>query len=124
MNMKKTEFEKSMEYMLELLHDEWSMSGKTKTNVLMDKDEIDKAFPIFAFYIRDMQSYVDSDDITFKESMVYSKEAFVALRLLKKMKKASEKEKGTHVLVPLDKEELNTFKEIILLDYIEHCYVK
>lgn len=75
MNMKKTEIEKSMEHMLELLHDEWSMSGKTKENVLMDKDEIDKAFPIFAFYIRDMQSYVDSDDITFKESMVYSKEA-------------------------------------------------
>lgn len=108
---------KDMEYLVKLLHKEWERSGKTKAAVtvrLVDVAEIESRM---ARVIQDKQKQLDNEELTFKQSMELSKNNFVLLRLVKKVKKAEEKtvKKGLDVefIVELDKEEYKLFKEII-----------
>lgn len=111
------EVRKDMEYLVKLLHKEWERSGKTKAAVtvrLVDVPEIEKRM---AGVIADKQKQLENEELTFKQSMELSKNNFVLLRLVKKVKKAEEKtvKKGldTEFLVELDKEEYKLFVEIV-----------
>lgn len=111
------EVRKDMEYLVKLLHKEWERSGKTKAAVtvrLVDVPEIKKRM---AGVIADKQKYLENEELTFKQSMELSKNNFVLLRLVKKVKKAEEKtvKKGldTKFSVELDKEEYKLFVDIV-----------
>lgn len=111
------EVRKDMEYLVKLLHKEWERSGKTKAAVtvrLVDVPEIEKRM---AGVIADKQKHLENEELTFKQSMELSKNNFVLLRLVKKVKKAEEKtvKKGldTEFLVELDKEEYKLFVDIV-----------
>uniref|UniRef100_UPI0040562A47 hypothetical protein n=1 Tax=Agathobacter sp. TaxID=2021311 RepID=UPI0040562A47 len=108
---------KDMEYLVKLLHKEWERSGKTKAAVtvrLVDVPEIEKRM---AGVIADKQKHLENEELTFKQSMELSKNNFVLLRLVKKVKKAEEKtvKKGldTEFSVELDKEEYKLFVDIV-----------
>jgi hypothetical protein len=111
------EVRKDMEYLVKLLHKEWERSGKTKAAVtvrLVDVPEIEKRM---AGVIADKQKHLENEELTFKQSMELSKNNFVLLRLVKKVKKAEEKtmKKGldTEFSVELDKEEYKLFVDIV-----------
>ena len=111
------EVRKDMEYLVKLLHKEWERSGKTKAAVtvrLVDVPEIEKRM---AGVIADKQKLLENEELTFKQSMELSKNNFVLLRLVKKVKKAEEKtmKKGldTEFSVELDKEEYKLFVDIV-----------
>ena len=111
------EVRKDMEYLVKLLHREWERSGKTKAAVtvrLVDVPEIEKRM---AGVIADKQKHLENEELTFKQSMELSKNNFVLLRLVKKVKKAEEKtmKKGldTEFSVELDKEEYKLFVDIV-----------
>lgn len=111
------EVRKDMEYLVKLLHKEWERSGKTKATVtvrLVDVPEIEKRM---AGVIADKQKHLENEELTFKQSMELSKNNFVLLRLVKKVKKAEEKtmKKGldTEFSVELDKEEYKLFVDIV-----------
>lgn len=111
------EVRKDMEYLVKLLHKEWERSGKTRAAVtvrLVDVPEIEKRM---AGVIADKQKHLENEELTFKQSMELSKNNFVLLRLVKKVKKAEEKtmKKGldTEFSVELDKEEYKLFVDIV-----------
>ena len=111
------EVRKDMEYLVKLLHKEWERSGKTKAAVtvrLVDVPEIEKRM---AGVIAEKQKMLENEELTFKQSMELSKNNFVLLRLVKKVKKAEEKtvKKGldTEFSVELDKEEYKLFVDIV-----------
>ena len=111
------EVRKDMEYLVKLLHKEWERSGKTKAVVtvhLVDVPEIEKRM---AGVIADKQKHLENEELTFKQSMELSKNNFVLIRLVKKVKKAEEKtmKKGldTEFSVELDKEEYKLFVDIV-----------
>ncbi|MCM1160730.1 MAG: hypothetical protein NC412_05860 [Roseburia sp.] len=112
--MKKTEMEKSMEQMLKLLHDEWSRTGRSKAEVFISKKDAEKLSLVITEATLVLQSCVDAEDVTFKESLQYSKEAFIHFRIAKKVNKACEKAAVENVVITLDKEELARFKELAL----------
>jgi len=108
---------KDMEYLVKLLHKEWERSGKTKAEVTVKLVDVREIESRMAKVIQDKQKQLDNEELTFKQSMELSKNNFVLLRLVKKVKKAEEKtvKKGLDVefTVELDKEEYKLFKEII-----------
>ena len=111
------EVRKDMEYLVKLLHKEWERSGKTKAAVtvqLMDVPEIEQRM---AKVIQDKQKQLENEELSFKQSMELSKNNFVLLRLIKKIKKAEEKtvKKGLDMefSVELDKEEYKLFVDIV-----------
>ena len=108
---------KDMEYLVKLLHKEWERSGKTRAEVtvkLVDVPEIENRM---AKVIKEKQKQLENEELTFKQSMELSKNNFVLLRLIKKVKKAEEKnvKKGLDMdfAVELDKEEYKLFVDII-----------
>ena len=111
------EVRKDMEYLVKLLHKEWERSGKTKAEVTVKLVDVREIESRMAKVIQDKQKQLDNEELTFKQSMELSKNNFVLLRLVKKVKKAEEKtvKKGLDVefTVELDKEEYKLFKEII-----------
>lgn len=111
------EVRKDMEYLVKLLHREWERSGKTKAAVtvqLMDVPEIEQRM---AKVIQDKKKQLENEELSFKQSMELSKNNFVLLRLIKKIKKAEEKtvKKGLDMefSVELDKEEYKLFVDIV-----------
>ena len=123
--MKKTEYDKSMEQMLRMLHDEWSRTGKTKAEVFLTKKDAEMMGAVITDEIKMLHILVDNEEVSFKESLQYSKEAFIYLRIAKKLKKAYEKTAEENVVMALDKEELARFKELALeggVRYWERAY--
>lgn len=108
---------KDMEYLVKLLHKEWERSGKTKAEVTVKLVDVTEIESRMAKVIQGKQKQLDNAELTFKQSMELSKNNFVLLRLVKKLKKAEERtvKKGLDVefTVELDKEEYKLFKEII-----------
>lgn len=106
-----------MEYLVKLLHKEWERSGKTKAQVTVSLSDVGEVKKRMAGVIAEKQKQLENDELTFKQSMELSKQNFVLLRLVKKVKKAEEKtvEKAVdmELLVELDKEEYKLFVEII-----------
>ena len=111
------EVRKDMEYLVKLLHKEWERSGKTKAVVMVQLEDVSEIKKRMAGVIADKQKLLENEELTFKESMEFSKNNFVLLRLVKKVKKAEEKtvKKGldTAFSVELDKEEYKLFVDIV-----------
>lgn len=66
--------------------------------------------------IHDKQKQLENEELTFQQSMELSKQNFVLLRLVKKVKKAEEKtvkKADTEFFVELDKEEYKLFAKIV-----------
>lgn len=119
MEKKKTgkEVVKDMAYLVKMLHKEWERSGRTKAEVsvtLSDTAEVKKRF---AEVIQEKQGQLDTEGLSFRESMELSRENFVLLRVVKKIVKAEEKtnRKGIDLkfTVELDKEEYKKFFEVV-----------
>ena len=111
------EVRKDMEYLVKLLHKEWERSGKTKAVVTVQLEDVSEIKKRMAGVIADKQKLLENEELTFKESMELSKNNFVLLRLVKKVKKAEEKtmKKGLDAAfsVELDKEEYKLFVDIV-----------
>lgn len=111
------EVRKDMEYLVKLLHKEWERSGKTKAAVTVSLSDVPEIEKRMAGVIADKQKHLENEELTFKQSMELSKNNFVLLRLVKKVKKAEEKtvKKGldTEFSVELDKEEYKLFVDIV-----------
>ena len=111
------EIRKDMEYLVKLLHKEWERSGKTKAAVTVQLEDVSEIKKRMAGVIADKQKHLENEELTFKQSMELSKNNFVLLRLVKKVKKAEEKtmKKGldTEFSVELDKEEYKLFVDIV-----------
>jgi hypothetical protein len=111
------EVRKDMEYLVKLLHKEWERSGKTKAVVMVQLEDVSEIKKRMAGVIADKQKLLENEELTFKQSMELSKNNFVLLRLVKKVKKAEEKtvKKGldTAFSVELDKEEYKLFVDIV-----------
>lgn len=111
------EVRKDMEYLVKLLHKEWERSGKTKAVVMVQLEDVSEIKKRMAGVIADKQKLLENEELTFKESMELSKNNFVLLRLVKKVKKAEEKtmKKGldTAFSVELDKEEYKLFVDSV-----------
>ena len=108
--MKKAE--KSMEQMVKMLHEEWSRTGKTKAEVFLTKKDAEMMGAVITDEIKMLHIFVDNEEVLFKESLQYSKEAFIYLRIAKKLKKAYEKTAEDKIVMALDKEELARRKEL------------
>lgn len=108
---------KDMEYLVKMLHREWERSGRTKAEVTVQLADVPEIERRMAKVIRDKQRQLDKEELTFKESMELSKNNFVLLRLVKKVKKAEEKtaKRGLDLeyTVELDKEEYKLFVDIV-----------
>lgn len=111
------EIAEDMEHLVKLLHKEWERSGRTKALVtirLFDAAEVKKRM---AGVIVGKQKQLENDELTFRQSMELSKQNFVLLRLVKKVKKAedktNQKEIDLQFTVELDREEYKLFTEII-----------
>lgn len=111
------EIAEDMEHLVKLLHKEWERSGRTKALVtirLSDAAEVKKRM---AGVIAGKQKQLENDELAFRQSMELSKQNFVLLRLVKKVKKAedktNQKEIDLQFTVELDREEYKLFTEII-----------
>lgn len=111
------EVRKDMEYLMKLLHKEWERSGKIKAAVTVSLVDVPEIKSRMARVIKDKQKQLNNEELAFKQSMEISKNNFVLLRLVKKVKKAEEKtvKKGlvTEFLLELDKEEYKLFVGIV-----------
>lgn len=106
-----------MEYLVKLLHKEWERSGKTKAEVTISLSDVTEVKKRMAKAIAEKQKQLENDSLTFQQSMELSKNNFVLLRLVKKVKKAEDKtnQKGLDLkfTVELDKEEYKLFTKMI-----------
>lgn len=106
-----------MEYLVKLLHKEWERSGKTKAEVTISLSDVAEVKKRMAKAIAEKQKQLENDSLTFQQSMELSKNNFVLLRLVKKVKKAEDKtnQKGLDLkfTVELDKEEYKLFTKMI-----------
>ena len=111
------EVRKNMEYLMKLLHKEWERSGKTKAAVTVRLVDVPEIKSCMARVIKDKQKQLNNEELSFKQSMELSKNNFVLLRLIKKIKKAEEKtvKQGLDMefSVELDKEECKLFVDIV-----------
>jgi len=111
------EITKDMEHLVKLLHKEWERSGKTKAEITINLSDAAEVKKRMAEAIAEKQKQLENDELTFQESMELSKNNFVLLRLVKKVKKAEDKtnQKGLDLKfsVELDKEEYKLLKEIV-----------
>ena len=108
---------KDMEYLVKLLHKEWERSGKTKAEVTVKLVDVTEIESRMAKVIQGKQKQLDNEELTFKQSMEISKNNFVLLRLVKKVKKAEEKTAkcglDLEYTIELDKEEYKLFVDIV-----------
>ncbi len=111
------EITKDMEHLVKLLHKEWERSGKTKAEVTVSLSDAAEVKKRLAKAIAEKQKQLENDELTFQQSMELSKNNFVLLRLVRKVKKAEDKinQKGIDFKfrVELDKEEFKLFSEIV-----------
>lgn len=108
---------KNMEYLVKLLHKEWERSGRTKAEVSIDITDKNKVGAKLTAEIQERQKQLEAVGMDFKECMALSKENFILLRLVKKIKKAEDRaghrEDAVSFTVEMDKEEYKLFSTLI-----------
>lgn len=114
------EVARNMEYLLRLLHKEWERSGRTRAEVSFHRDDAKAVHTVLGQEILQRQKALETEDMSFKESMELSKENYVLLRMVKKLKKAEEravkKAEDTVFAVELDKDEYKLFSLLIMTE--------
>lgn len=107
---------KNMEFLVKELHKEWERSGVTKATVMIELEEVNEVNQTLAEKIMEKQNRLEKDDMSFKDSMLLSRENFILLRLAKKIKmqedKTNAKALDLEFSVPLDKEEYKLFQSM------------
>ena len=107
----------NMNHLLKLLHREWERSGRTKAEISLEAADVRVVGAGLAQEIKKRQGQLETEKMTFKQSMALSRENFILLRLVKKIKKAGDKAEkkaiDTMVRVELDKEEYILFFTLI-----------
>lgn len=107
---------KNMEFLVKELHKEWERSGDTKATVMIELEEINEVNQTLAEKIMEKQNRIEKDDMTFRDSMLLSRENYILLRLAKKIKlqedKTNAKALDLEFSVPLDKEEYKLFQSM------------
>ena len=97
---------KDMEFLINELHKEWDRSGATKATVIIGIEEASEVNQTLAAKIVEKQELLEKDELSFKQSIGLSRENYVLLRLVKKIKAKEDKtnEKGLDMefSVPLD----------------------
>lgn len=107
---------KDMEFLINELHKEWDRSGATKATVIIGIEESTEVNQTLAAKIMEKQELLEKDELSFKQNIGLSRENYVLLRLIKKIKakenKTNEKGLDMEFSVPLDKEEYKLFKSM------------
>lgn len=110
------EIENNMQYLIHELHKEWDKSGEIVKNIgiSLDKSQILRGALIEK--IMENRKASEDENISFKKSIKLSKESFLYLRMYRKALESEEKtiaeEDGEMFFYPLDKEELQVYREI------------
>ena len=120
MEKQKNEIMRDMEFLIRELHKEWDRPGAVKASVFFALEEMDGVNRKLAKRIMAVQQEAEDTDLTFKECIRKSKECYVLLRLVKKIKKLEDKTNAKAeddgFCVELDKEERKLFKKIFRED--------
>jgi len=107
---------KDMEFLINELYKEWDRSGATKATVIIGIEESTEVNQTLAAKIMEKQELLEKDELSFKQNIGLSRENYVLLRLIKKIKakenKTNEKGLDMEFSVPLDKEEYKLFKSM------------
>lgn len=110
----KKEMIKNMEFLMKELQKEWERSGVTKATVIILPEDVEGINQTFAKRIVKQQESLENDTMTFVQSIRLSRENYVLLRLIKKIKEKEDrilqKGEGCEIHVPMDKEELALYK--------------
>lgn len=108
---------KNMKYLIRLLHREWERSGKTTVVITIHMEESSRINSRLVGAIQRNAEQLETNMQDFQRSLALSKENFVLLRLVRKVRNAEEKMKrtgtDTEFFLELDKEEYRNFKKII-----------
>lgn len=106
----------SMEYLMDQLHKEWDRTGETNASVIISLEDADGINQSIAGQIVKTQQEVECEYMTFQDSVRLSREAYILLRLAKKVKtmenKANDSGKERQFCVKLDKDEYNLYQEV------------
>lgn len=105
---------REMEYLMRLLNKEWRRTGETKQKQVIDFRDINSINVAISDMIKNNQEKL-SENISFEDSLKYTRENYVLLRLVKKIKRAKDKAevKGEKwFCINLDRDELIIFKEL------------
>jgi len=106
----------NMEFLVKEVHKEWDRTGATKAFVIISIEEVEEVNQALAVRIAKTQESVESDAMTFEETIRLSKECFLLLRLIRKIKDKAEKANKQRICyeftVPFDQEELQLFGEM------------
>lgn len=109
--------EKDMEYLLLELQKEWEKSGTTRATVVFQTEEVQAVSRRVQQEIADRQELLQTDELTFEQSIQLTKQNYILLRLMKKIlrKKQSSSKKGIdcEFTVVLDKEEYRIFRDLL-----------
>lgn len=99
---------KNMEFLLKELHKEWDRTGEIKANVAISLEEIENTHKKLIERISIVQDAAENESMSFNECIQLSKECYVLLRMIKKIKMEEEKAnmKGIDIVisVQMDKE--------------------
>lgn len=106
----------NMEFLMKELHKEWDRTGAVKASVFISLDEVEDVNKVILLRIAKQQKEAETGDITFRKSVRLSRECYVLLRLVRKIKTEEHRtyRNGTcyEFEVALDKDELKLFKEM------------
>lgn len=109
--------EKDMEYLIKLLHKEWETSGSTVAEISVSFEDVATVEKRLAEAIIKKQGQLEIGQLTFRQSMEFSKDNFILLRIVKKVMKAEKKnmikKAGLGYAIELDREEYTLFSKII-----------
>ena len=116
MNKGKDQIMKNMEFLMTELHKEWERSGKTRAVVIISVSQTEAVNKRLVDVIQKNTGTLGDKELDFEESVARTRENYVLLRMLKKVKVAEDKvkeRKEKEFSVELDREEYRLFQDII-----------
>lgn len=115
MGKQKNEIVENMDFLMNELHKEWDRSGAVKASVFISLNDVEDMTKDVMVQTAIMQNRLENEEMAFKKAVKLSKECYVMLRMLRKIK--AEEHKSYHngtcyvIEVKFDKEELKLFKK-------------
>lgn len=104
----------NMETLIEELHKEWERSGRSEAAVIIAAGRMQGINRCLGQRVTEKQSALEKP-MTFQESLRHTKESFVLLRLMKKVKRAEkqrEMDGSLECIVSLDHDEYKLYREL------------
>ncbi|MDF2907781.1 MAG: hypothetical protein K0R34_3102 [Herbinix sp.] len=114
------DFNKDMEYLLLELQKEWEASGTTRATIAFQLDEAQEVNKKLQKEINNRQALLTQEELTFEQSIQFTKQNYILLRLIKKIlrkeQRTSKKGLDFEFSVTLDKEEYRIFRELVQVE--------